>query len=278
MKKNVMTLANKIKLHAYEKIFKEKRGKERDLYVVMDEWASVILEDIDKFEKRKEGGVSLGVGESADVEKNEDTGRMISYLVSYKTLVNYFRVLSGMDRDQIIAGIFMVYGWMPKVLRFNCGETLKDEELAEVHDFLLSLQRCGLSEALDLLDEDGMRSLEKVKRITNNSVVGMSKLLHFINPTVFPMYDSNIGEVFGGFSDVTSYVGYVKGFNEICSEFAVDVSKFAKSERITNLRRKCCCDEKFIWSYVRLVELVLFRMGKNLKREKEKRKRGRGET
>ena len=130
---------------------------------------------------------------------------------------------------------------------------------------------------LDLLDEDGMRSLEKVKRITNNSVVGMSKLLHFINPTVFPMYDSNIGEVFGGFSDVTSYVGYVKGFNEICSEFAVDVSKFAKSERITNLRRKCCCDEKFFWSY-RLVELVLFRMGKNLKREKEKRKRGRGES
>lgn len=278
MGKKKITLANEFKARAYEKIFEGRCVEEGELYRVMDQWASVIVKDVDDLYHRKMGRTSLiDVKRTEDEEKKEDIERMISYLMSYPAIVNYFRSLSEMNRSGFVAGIFMIYGWMPRVLRLNCGETLKEGDFIEIRDFLLKLQRCGLPEALDCLDEGGVQSLEKLRHLTNNSVVGMSKLLHFINPIVFPMYDSNLGEIFGGFNDSSSYVEYVKGFNDICLEFASDISKFGRSERVVNLKVKFGYDEKFVLSYVRLVESMLFCLGKNIKRKREegsKQKKG----
>lgn len=229
----------------------------------MKECISSMLGEVADLESRKVERC-LGVdGDSPKGKKDEDIDRQVSCLISYPSFVDYFRFLSdgNRDRKRLVAGVFMVYGWMPRIPRFNCGEEMNEEEFIEVYDFLSRLQKCGLSEALDLMDEDGVRCLEKVKRMTNNSVVGMSKLLHFVNPVVFPMYDSHIQAIVGEVESVGDYLGYMKGFNGFCGKFIDEISEFAKSREIFNLRERFSYDKNFILSHVRLVEMSLFLVG-----------------
>ncbi len=112
----------------------------------------------------------------------------------------------------------LVYGWMPRVVRIDPLYT--------------SAAVDTLGAALWVTDAS-YKSIP-VKRISDclHSVVGASKLLHFANPDVFPIWDSNI-EVFRKKpdSDITSvsqymdYVGEVHsirretGFHEFYIEF-----------------------------------------------------------
>ena len=49
---------------------------------------------------------------SKDVENNDDK-LMRSYWFSYPVIVNYFRKIHEMNEFDLVAGLFMVYGWMP---------------------------------------------------------------------------------------------------------------------------------------------------------------------
>lgn len=100
-----------------------------------------------------------------------------SYLQSYPSLVRFFEQANfPFDKHTLTQGIHMVYGWMPKVFKFRAGD---------MGDVLKVLNK-GKSEDLSA-DE-----ITLVKGFLNNSLVGTSKLLHFINPDRYPIWDSHI--------------------------------------------------------------------------------------
>ena len=127
------------------------------------------------------------------------------------------------------------------------------------------------------LDGEGMATLEKLKRMTNNSVVGMSKVLHFVNPEVFPIYDSNIGSLSKNFSDVKNYVKYVKGFHGFCLNVEDAVNRFCRSEKMMDFKAAFGYDPEFSVAGVRMVELTLFNYARSpefqKKLEDEKKER-----
>ncbi|MCD9572349.1 hypothetical protein [Pseudomonas protegens] len=98
----------------------------------------------------------------------------------------------------------LVYGWMPRIVRINPLHT--------------SAAVAALGAALSATDAN-YQSIP-VKRISDclHSVVGASKLLHFANPDVFPIWDSNI-EVFrtNPGSDMTSVPQYMDYVGEVHS-------------------------------------------------------------
>lgn len=101
-----------------------------------------------------------------------------SYIISYPSIIDFFASKSNLNQNDFICGTHMVYGWMPKILNLHSTDQFKDATK------ILNKVR----EEKSISDED----LEKLKKHVNNSLIGTSKLLHFLLPDKFAIWDSNI--------------------------------------------------------------------------------------
>lgn len=102
-----------------------------------------------------------------------------SYIQTYTEFIKYFDKINAGDINEhnlVIASHF-VYGWMPTIIHLNLEQ--KDKVL-----FLLNAVKSG-----HILT---VNELEILKKSINNSLVGVSKLLHFINPRDYAIWDSRI--------------------------------------------------------------------------------------
>jgi len=93
--------------------------------------------------------------------------------LSYQYFHSFFQ--NPLTPATIIQGAFMVYGWMPTMLRFK-------GPLDPLFELCFAAQK-GTAEP-DLI-------LACAKTL-NNSVVGTTKLMHFINPNIYPIWDSRV--------------------------------------------------------------------------------------
>ena len=107
----------------------------------------------------------------------------------------------------MICGAFMIYGWMPTILKnIDCTDIDKIVDL---------FNKAKSSD--NILTEI---EIENLKPFTNKSLVGLSKLLHFINPNVYPIWDSKICKYFfsNGFyskiGNISIYLEYIDAIKE----------------------------------------------------------------
>lgn len=100
------------------------------------------------------------------------------YLLSYPHFLNYFKKLDTINLENLIIGISFTYSWMPTILK--------------------SIQLQHSEKVLSILNEVKNRKkineeqLATLKEAFNNSLVGTSKLLHFINPNQYAIWDSRV--------------------------------------------------------------------------------------
>ena len=124
--------------------------------------------------------------------------RNSSYLRSYPEFLRYFGDLSAIDEHHLIIAANFTYGWMPTILHF------KSDRFAEA---VAILNRAKMGE---LLTDDELFCLIA---LINNSTVGVSKLLHFINPERYAIWDRRVAAYMRSSSDWTGgYLSYL----EVC--------------------------------------------------------------
>lgn len=121
-----------------------------------------------------------------------------SYFETYAGFLAFFRSQERIDRNTVLLGASLVYSWMPRVLILDVG---------------------GLDESATILDairrglEPSTGDLERLKKTINNSLVGAAKLVHFIAPERFPIWDSRVSRFLGWsqrlIGDVPTYQKYV---------------------------------------------------------------------
>ncbi|MBC8554672.1 MAG: hypothetical protein H8D23_34100 [Candidatus Brocadiales bacterium] len=104
-----------------------------------------------------------------------------SYIISYPYFLSYFAQKTSYGVEDVVCGAHMVYGWMPTILDLYLDPTTPT--LVEAADLLSEAKRCG-----NLTDNE----LERLATLINNSLVGTSKLLHFIAPEHFAIWDSRV--------------------------------------------------------------------------------------
>jgi hypothetical protein len=122
--------------------------------------------------------------------------------ISYKEFVKYFADLKTITKHNLIIGINFTYGWMPTIFEF-CSD--------------------NFDESLNILNRAKKGKIPKIehlgilKNLFNNSMVGTSKLLHFINPEIFAIWDSRVYRYLTGKSaydyrinDYAAYLSYLK--------------------------------------------------------------------
>lgn len=102
-----------------------------------------------------------------------------SYIQTYTEFIKYFDKINAgeINEHNLVIASHFVYGWMPTIIHLNLEQ--KDKVL-----FLLNAVKSG-----HILT---VNELEILKKSINNSLVGLSKLLHFINPRDYAIWDSRI--------------------------------------------------------------------------------------
>lgn len=107
--------------------------------------------------------------------------RRFTYLTSYPYFVNFFAAKDVLTLDDLIIGGSLVYSWMPTVLVW------KNNNFSAVVELL--------NKAKNSDSPIAESELLTISSLINGSIVGASKLLHFIKPSVYPIWDSKINEI-----------------------------------------------------------------------------------
>lgn len=174
---------------------------------------------------------------------------------TWKALVKLFAMLDFRDRDHIWMGAEAVYGWMPYMLDrvdpfpefFKLVRTLR--RLSGPYEFRRKTFDSGLaSEALEILRRHEQQTpflLTAVKTRTGPSgttysVVATSKFLHFLMPSVVPIWDSRVSRSLGKKSPTlspTSYLRYVAAVHAVARQVASGSSLSVPTAIETALKR-----------------------------------------
>jgi len=146
-----------------------------------------------------------------DIAKNIEFNKDDSYLKTYPYFISYFKNLDKITTENIVIGISLVYSWMPTIL--------KKLDLTNIN-LLASILNKAKSD--ELIKEEEFESL---KNAFNNSVVGSSKLLHFINPEKYAIWDSKVYQSLHGktpyhdtLNKTVRYYEYIKWIESVRDE------------------------------------------------------------
>jgi hypothetical protein len=100
-----------------------------------------------------------------------------SDLISYPEFLKYFEEIQVITKHHLVIGINFTYSWMPTIFEF------KSDKFPAVIEILNSAKQGKIPIESELIT---------LKGCFNNSLVGTSKLLHFINPLKFAIWDSRV--------------------------------------------------------------------------------------
>lgn len=182
--------------------------------------------------------------QNLDIDKND------SYLFAYPHFLRFFEHKSDLTEQDIVIGIHFTYGWMPTIFKF--GDTEKLSSALEI------LNRAKAKESLTV------DHLQILKTVFKNSLVGTSKLLHFINPDAFAIWDSRVfrylthlyptNEKMGNCAAYLEYLAFCK---DLIADQQFSACKQAMEDKVG-----------YTMSSMRIVELVMFIKGAKEKPEK----------
>jgi hypothetical protein len=136
-----------------------------------------------------------------------------AYALGYGALRSLFETKLDFENvDDIRAGGYAVYGWMPKILR----RWAPDETLLQLGKLAIMARTRPRAEVRQAIGQK-FRAERSPLRAFNGSAVGSSKFLHFAAPEVFPIWDSVVAGNFGieKQSEIARQSNYVDYFDAI---------------------------------------------------------------
>ncbi|MGB0880195.1 MAG: hypothetical protein ACPGTO_06480 [Polaribacter sp.] len=162
-----------------------------------------------------------------------------SYIETYPEFISYFGRLNIIEKHHLVISSHFVYGWMPTIIKINLNNT----------DSILSLLNSVKNGSL--LSE---KELKLLKECINNSLVGVSKLLHFINPNNYAIWDSRIYRYLTNLEAYDYRIGNAKMYNHYLNE----LKKISKNANYPDLHFKIESHFGYELTPMRAIEIVMF--------------------
>ena len=165
-----------------------------------------------------------------------------SYIKTYPEFIQFFKNINNISKHDLVISSHFVYGWMPTIIE------LKFQDIKEV---LKSLNKAKSGAILTIAE------LELLKNSINNSLVGLSKLLHFINPVDYAIWDSRIYRYSTdkkssyGIGNTQLYLNFLSKLNEI--ESHVDFNE---------IKKNVSTHFDYVITSKRVIELLMFEADK----------------
>ena len=175
-----------------------------------------------------------------------------SYLIAYPVFIDYFQSIKTITANELIIGAHFVYGWMPTIITLG---------FCDMQDACTKLNRVKAGERLQL------KELEPLQQLVNNSVVGLSKLLHFVKPELYPIWDSNVAVYVTGrpypankIQKIQNYLHFINLCDELISNPAYELIHKVLIDRVGGQSM----------SRLRSLDLIMFTEGSRLLNELKK--------
>lgn len=149
--------------------------------------------------------------------------RLYTYLETYPHIRSTVASFKQISSDELYATIAIAYGLMPTAMNLRRGD---------VEPFLAPL---------NVLRDDGKRlasgKLEGLKALINNSIVGTSKVLHFLAPETYPVWDSRINRFLNGeprpeTNSMTRYRDYLADFDRLRVDTDFEVLRLSVQDKL----------------------------------------------
>ena len=175
-----------------------------------------------------------------------------SLLKASQFLCNQAKVAPDFRNHAIVAIAHMAYGWMPTTLK-KCD--INDEIQHEYGKTILDAFKVKTSgDARNFVESFASSPI-------NDSCIGFSKALHFINPEFFPIWDSNVAKIFGMRHHYQMKKTKVYGcYIDFCHSVLVDCETVA--EAVKQVQDLFCYHAGYKVVKIRALEFMLFVIGK----------------
>ena len=98
--------------------------------------------------------------------------------LSYQHFVEYFNELEEVTPHHVVIATSFTFSWMPMCLEFR-----KPYQLETVAALLCAVRKKNYLDC---------QNLTNMKRVANNSMIGVSKLLHFANPDLYAIVNNRV--------------------------------------------------------------------------------------
>lgn len=165
-----------------------------------------------------------------------------SSIVSYPHLLKFFDSKERIEESDVVCGIHMAYGWMPTIVEIH----RKDKNSLCLAADILTKAKNG--------EEITKQELEDLAKIINNSYVGASKVLHFVSPSLYPIWDSKIYKFLYGETPHHSRVNRVEKYL-IYIEY---LKELVNDKRFKGFYESVCDKLEYKVTPIRALELVMF--------------------
>ncbi len=178
-----------------------------------------------------------------DLEPETRIERSGSYVLSYPYLLSYFEERDPIEAADLARGAHMAYGWMPTVLELRPGPP--------------GIDLAGGTELLTRARRDGALTNDEIGALAgliNNSLVGASKLLHFVAPESFAIWDSRIYRFLFGRAPHPYRLGSVERYREYLDTLA----QLHTDPRFPEFHRSVNEKLGYPVSTLRAIELIMF--------------------
>ena len=165
-----------------------------------------------------------------------------TYYISYVEFLKYFRDLTTITRHNLIVSINFTYGWMPTIFDFRSDK---------------------FDEAIEILNKAKNGSIPKenelkiLKGLFNNSLVGTSKLLHFINPDKFAIWDSRVYHYLTGKKAYDHRIGNC----ELYIKYLAFCNYIVTREEYGEVHNSICDKLGYQMTKLRTAELIMYSNG-----------------
>lgn len=177
-----------------------------------------------------------------NLEPNTIIPKHNSYILSYPHIINYFAAKEApFCPEDVVCGAHMVYGWMPTVLDLYP----KKINLSDAAKLLNKAKANG-----DLTNEE----LMQLASLINNSLVGASKLLHFVRPDKFAIWDSKIYYFVYQKKSHHQSISNVKKYREYLNK----LEQYRKDTRFKSFHSSVNSKIGYDVTELRALELVMF--------------------
>ena len=117
----------------------------------------------------------------------------------YPAYVRYFSNINEINKDNLIIGFGTSYSLMPTI-----GD-IRNDNFVQCLKVLNKVKNGLLPTDSDWLE---------LSSFTNNSVVGASKLLHFVNPSLIPIFDSRVYKYLTNKKNIPTIIKQIKFLQE----------------------------------------------------------------
>ena len=180
-----------------------------------------------------------GIFDNFDEQKAHEEIINSQYMISYPILLEAAQnLMLSMGANAVVPIAHIAYGWMPTILKkYNSDQ----KELRRVFEAKDVGSICEAKVCVAGFNTSPI----------NNSIVGLSKVLHFINPHYFPIWDSRVAIHFGiknqSVNSVNKYYDYL------------DIISVLNKHNSTEMLQKLVFTElNFEITKTRSSELILF--------------------